>query len=36
MNTLISSNQFGFRPNHSTLLAIIDMVDKITYAMVMS
>ena len=32
-NAVISENQFGFRSNHSTLMAILGMVDKITTAM---
>ena len=31
-NNLLNEKQFGFRPNHSTYMAIIELVDKIAYA----
>ena len=31
-NNLLNEKQFGFRPNHSTSMAIIELVDKIANA----
>ena len=31
-NNLLNEKQFGFRPNHSTYMAIIELVDKIANA----
>ena len=28
-NNLLNEKQFGFRPNHSTCMALIELVDKI-------
>jgi len=30
---ILCQNQYGFRSNHDTSMAVIDMVDKITSAM---
>ncbi len=32
MDKLISDSQYGFRPNSSTLMALIDLVEEITKA----
>ena len=31
-NNLLNEKQFGFRPNHSTYMAVIELVDKIANA----
>ena len=29
---ILHEKQFGFRPNHSTYMAIVQLLDKVTYA----